>query len=1044
MELASGALFFEKDRISWHLIDPKSVAHQIGRENHNHGGSEDKHEAIHFLFQSVFVNANPKSTKKAVAPRTHFRNYIRGNDPSQWSPRVQLYQQLSYINLYQGIDVTYYGHEDYLKYDFIVHPGADPKQIITKYTENISVYVKNNELILDAPTGELKELKPYAYQIVNGRQEEIPCHFVVEDQKVSFKLGSYDQSKTLVIDPQIVFSSYTGSTADNWGFTATYDKFGNLYGGGIVFEVGYPVTSNNIQSTFNRPPGRFAESCDIGLSVFDPSGASLLYSTYIGGADYDQPQSMIVNSKNELVIYGTTGSSDFPIPSNGFETTHKKGPKKDVNGYEIVNGADIFIIKLNQQGNSIIGGTFLGGTQSDGPNFDIYSNYGDLSRGEVVVDNNDDIYVASSSNSSGFPTTFGVSQPTKNAGQDAVVFKLNDNLTNLIWSTFYGGSGADAGYSLKVNTNGDVYVCGGTRSTDLANTSGALHSSIMGGTDGFIARFDGTTGVLKRTTYIGTPSYDQTFLLDNDKFGSIYVFGQTKGSYPISANTWTQGSGQFIHKLSRDLSSTGFSTMFGSTGGTGHINIVPTAFNIDDCLNILLSGWGGITNTRANHNGGNTHNMPLTNNAYQSTTDGSDFYFLVLTKNAQLMSYATYFGGNSQEHVDGGTSRFSQDGVIYQAVCAGCGQLTFPTTPGAYSRSNGSSNCNLGVIKVDFDIFLKSDATINWSTDVDTNCNTLNVKFTNMSQQADAYLWDFGNGTTSTDVHPTTSYNTFGKYTVALVAFDTICDVTDTAYLTIDHNKGVRPKAEFEANYVKCDLNRTVSLRNNSRKGANQFIWNFGDGNYSNLKEPAHSYQNPGDYMVTLIAIDSTCGASDTAQSNVSFDYDIPQPIAEVKAAPCGDGSLEVFYENDSTWYAYEWEYSDGTTEKGKYPKHKFGVTGTYSVNLTIKDTLCNTEFFYSFNIYLLVSENRLYIPNAFTPNGDKTNEFFEIKGNSCLKNSEFVILNSYGEEVFKTNDPFNVFWDGKVNDMPAQQDVYVYRFTSNLIVKTGYIVLYY
>jgi gliding motility-associated-like protein len=150
-----------------------------------------------------------------------------------------------------------------------------------------------------------------------------------------------------------------------------------------------------------------------------------------------------------------------------------------------------------------------------------------------------------------------------------------------------------------------------------------------------------------------------------------------------------------------------------------------------------------------------------------------------------------------------------------------------------------------------------------------------------------------------------------------------------------------------------------------------------------------------------------------------------------------------VTFENDSAWYSYKWVFDDGTIEFGKFPEHKFTITNTYTIQLTIEDTLCNNSFQFSFTDYFLISENRLFIPNSFTPNFDDKNELFIISGNSCLKNSSLVILSSYGEEIFRTDNPFEEFWDGTYNGKPAQGDTYIYRFESEKLNKNGYIVLY-
>jgi len=1043
MEMSHVGLFFENNALTYALRDAQAWEEHYGRELHNHNNIQPT-GITHFAYRAEWQNANLTNVKKGNFARADYRNYIIGNDPSKWASYVKMYQHLVYQNVYEKIDVEFYGLGDNLKYNWIVKSGADPTQIATAYSLNVEVKLVNNQIWIEAPTGRIIEKAPVVYQVINGVRKTVSAQYVLTGNVVTFSLGKYDDNYDLIIDPVVVFSTYVGSTSDNWGFTATYDDDGNLYGAGVVFKIGYPITSNNIQATFNKlPPITLDQTTDIGLTKFNANGTALLYSTYIGGKGVEQPHSMIVNSNNELIIFGTTGSKNFPVKSNGYQSVHAGGTGTNITGFYAYKRSDMYLIKINTNGTAITGGTFLGGSKNDGINSAMSKNYGDKSRGEVVLDDQDNIYVASSTTSTNFPFTSGASQKSKSIGQDGVVAKFNPSLTTLLWSTYYGGNGNDVAYSLTVNSNGDVYACGGTLSNNLGKTTGAYKSSSLGSYDGWIARFDGGNGALIRTTYLGTTGYDQAFIIDHDKNNGVYVLGQSLGNYPVSANVYSNpNSGQFIHKLSADLSTSVFSTVFGS--GNGKINIVPTAFNIDDCLNIMLSGWGGGTNSGPTHLNGNTFNMPLTNDAYQGGTDGSDFYFMVLGNNASSLVYATYFGGNnSDEHVDGGTSRFSPDGNIYQAVCAGCGQTNFPTTVGAWSTTNPSNNCNLGVIKVNFETSINAGIKVDWSAEVDTNCNTLTVKFGNSSRNANAYVWLLGNGDTTTTKEPIGVYPNFGTYTVQLVAIDTICDISDTVEITFTHDTGVSPIADFNVNFVSCDLDRNIKIENKSRSGANAYIWDFGDGVTLNTINPVHSYTSSGTYTITLIAIDTTCSNRDTTTQEVSFDYNIPPPEVTVTANPCGDGSIAVEFANDSAWYAFTWEFSDGKVDHNKIPKHKFAITGNYSVHLIITDTLCNNEFTFDFADYFLISENRLYIPNSFTPNGDENNEEFIISGNSCLANAEFVILNSFGQEIFITSNPFEEFWDGTYNGQEAQGDVYVYRFVSETMTKTGYIVLY-
>ena len=213
---------------------------------------------------------------------------------------------------------------------------------------------------------------------------------------------------------------------------------------------------------------------------------------------------------------------------------------------------------------------------------------------------------------------------------------------------------------------------------------------------------------LLHSTYYGSNEYDQVYFVDLDRNQNKYVFGQTEkqDSSFISNALWNiPGSGQFVSKFNPDLSSRIYSTVFGSGNG---INISPTAFLVDLCNKMYLAGWGGTVNqypTYAN-NAGFTNNMPISSDAFQSTTDGSDFYIMVLEDDASGLVYGSYFGGSSSsEHVDGGTSRFDRKGKIYQAVCAGCGNNSdLPIYPTNVVSATNNSSCNLGVFKMEFDL----------------------------------------------------------------------------------------------------------------------------------------------------------------------------------------------------------------------------------------------------------------------------------------------------------------------------------------------------
>jgi gliding motility-associated-like protein len=1049
LRLTYGALFMSKDGLRYSLLSPNDLEGALGEEAHSH--QKPTHTDLRgHVYDQRFIGA--QTQKIEGQQKTDFyHNYFLGNYPETWRSNVPVFQGLRYAEVYPGVDIVFSENDNHLKYNWILAPGATVSSIKWNYPGADSTWIQEGKLIIQISIGVVTELLPEAYTLRNGIKTQVDAAFKKEAGIYGFTVSGHNPTDTLVIDPLVVFSSFTGSLADNWGFTATYDAAGNLYAGGIALANGYPTTTGAFQTTHGNPTSSVPFSpmgIDIGITKFNAQGNNLLYSTYIGGNSQDQPHSLFVDDNNNLFILGVTGSANFPVPAFGFDASFNGGDSVEIGGYSFNNGTDIYIAKLNSAGTQMLGGTFLGGIGNDGLNLGIVSNYGDQSRGEIVVDELGNVYITASTLSADFPTK-NATQGAPGGLQDAVIAKLNSGLTTLFWSTYYGGLQQDAGYSIKVgHFNNSVYVAGSTRGSTLSGTANGYQTAFQGGThDGYIAKFDRNSGALQTATYVGTNSYDQTFLLDLDKFDNVYVFGQTGGNYPVSPNTYfNTNAKQFIHKFGPNLDVSSFSTRFGRGGTT--IDIVPIALNVDDCLNILLSGWGGSTNAGSGYLGGSTSNMPLTPDATQSTTDGSDLYFAVFGVNASSLKYATYYGGNiSAEHVDGGTSRFDPRGNIYQAICAGCGgNSDFPTTAGAWSNTNNSvqpsNNCNMAVVKINFETSIEAAAMIDTNVAMDTTCNTLTLALLNQSKNANFYIWDFGNGTFSNLINPTVVYTSLGTYTIKLLAIDTVCDIKDSIYLTVIHDKGTRPKANFTTRFTACDVFRTVYVTNTTVR-ANQYNWTFGDGGTSQAQQPTHQYTNQGIYTITLIAVDTTCGASDTATMEVDFTNNIPAPQVFISADTCLYGGINVRFENDSAWYTYEWNFG-GKIDRNKYPSYRYPKGGTYSYSLIITDTICNTSYTFTFSGDVERIEDRVFIPNAFTPNRDLINEEFKIAGNKCLSGAQFQIFDSWGNLIFETTNPFGEFWDGYIDGKPAQQDVYVYYFKSDDFEKRGYISVFY
>ncbi len=860
-----GAIFFDSAGYVVTMMDPTSLEDiHLTKMDYQH---RTDFSVGMSAYKVSFLQSNRASNYTVFGEKSaHHYNYFLGKSTA-WIVGVHGYPSLLRPSLYEGVDLLIFQSGDNLKYEFHIAPYTDPSQISMQYEGVKSLSLVGGCLVIDNYFSRVVELQPWAYQIDDrGDTLTIPCQYVVKNNVVSFKLGAYNAALSLVVDPVVVFSTYSGSTVDNWGYTATYDSQGNLYGGGIAFGVGYPTTLGAFQSNFCDGTGSMLT--DVAITKFDSSGSYLYYSTYLGGSYVDIPHSMYVNDNDELYVFGTTGSPDFPVTEQAFDTSFNSGSNVALStSLRFSLGSDIFVSKFSEDGSQLLASTFVGGMANDGINISVglRKNYADDNRGEILVDSYSDVYIVSSTFSTDFPVTGGSFGQVHSGGQDVCVFKMNQNLSQMIWSGLIGGTGHEAGYSMMLTEDGGVYICGGTTSTDFPVTYNVLQPLNAGETEGFVAHISANGSQLLQSTYLGRSGYDQAYLIKGDRRYNPHIFGQTDAS----GSTWIEhaaysmpGGGQFLLKLTPDLDSVVWSTVFGT--GSGGPDISPTALLVDYCNNIYMSGWGSY----ALNGFGGTSGMPITSDAFQSTTDGSDYYFICLSDDASQLVYGSFFGGDAtsaREHVDGGTSRFDRKGRIYQAVCAGCGgQSTFPTTPNVWSSTNGSSNCNLGAIKMDFEM----PTVVADFHQPSVVCAPDSVHFENYSQTiggSTLYFWDFGDGTQSNEMNPTHYYTQSGNYTIRLIVQDNgSCNFADTLvknlFVMANSTDTLSPKQVCLGDFVQIGLTPS-----------NDVTYSWSPGNTlssTTLSNPTASPSQTTWY--TLIA--SSAGCVDTLLQKVEVE----------------------------------------------------------------------------------------------------------------------------------------------------------------------------
>jgi len=934
-----------------------------------------------FAYNVTFLGGNANAERMADKPLVAYNNYFIGKDTSEWATGCKIFGAVTYKNIYPNIDVRYYSDGDKLKYDFIVKPGGNPSAIAMRYDGGVTLSIKNKELIIGTSVGEVKELAPYSYQGGLKGSTDVRTKYVIKDNVVTFNVEKYDPAATLIIDPQIIFVSLTGSTSDNWGYTATPGPDGSFFAGGVSFGAGYPVSPGAFQTQFNGglAEGNFS-GVDIAIFKFSSDGSQRLYATYIGGSGNEQPHSMIADAAGNLIIAGRSNSGNYPVRS----------------GISSAGGNfDIIITKLNAAGTALLGSVKIGGSNDDGVNIRpkysgatgadrLRRNYGDDARSEVILDASANIYLASCTQSSNFPV-FNAAQAAFGGLQDGVILKFTPNLSGLLYSTYFGGSSDDACFVASIDpVTQNLFIAGATSSNSLpGNRVGVISSGLQGAIDGFVTVLPPSGTSFIRTTYLGTSAIDLVYGLKFDRLGFPYVMGTSTGSWPVlNAGFQNAGAKQFISKLRPDLSGFVYSTVFGKNSPDPSIS--PVAFLVDRCENVYVSGWGGGINSQQNYSGGNTSGLPEVNPLSPiPAADGEDFYFFVLKKDAQSQVFGSHFGqfGGLGDHVDGGTSRFDANGVIYQAVCANCQgrvsnpQVFFPTTSNAWARINGGPNCNQAAVKIALDfsgIGAEIESSIDGEVKDTLGCIPLIVNFKDLQRKGVTYYWNFNSAVNPNAVDRITTtpetidtFTVVGTYRVRLIAEDlTTCNQRDTSYITIVAGDNRVTPRFTKLKLDPCDsttyefTNLSSSTAGSSFTGQS-FVWDYGDGSAPDIAgltpNRLHRFPGPGTYFVKLSVIDTRfCNSPafiiDTLRIN-ALVVALPDKIA----LGCVGDSIQ--FRNRSlaglSWY---WNFGDPASgslnESTAFePIHIYNTPGTYTYYLIAYDsTTCNkidtSEFF--------------------------------------------------------------------------------------------------
>ena len=496
-------------------------------------------------------------------------NYFMGNDPSQWTKGVSTFGKVSYQRIYRGIDLAYYGTQRQLEYDFIVAPGADPKQIALEFSGAKPKLGPDGDLVLTLNGASLTFRKPVVYQTVAGKKEMIAGNYRLSGDRVQFALGKYDHNRALVIDPVLSYLTYLGgSSTDQIGSTTYSPGSGNPTQGLAVDQAGNAYVTGYTQSTdfpLQDPiQGVNTKNAATGfVAKLNPAGSQLIYSTYIGGSVFPdnsttRPYAIAVDGSGSAYVTGFTSSPKFPVTAGAYQT----GCGTVVNNVTNCPGVQsAFLTKLSPSG-SLVYSTFLGHTNETAVAVAVDS------LGQAYVAGNSGDQCGSTNPANCFPSTanavlpgsvFNTTTNPKNFNQGSAFISVFDAAgANLLYSSLFGGNGSSAGNEhatfasgVAVDSSGYFYLVGTTESNQLPVTPGAFQTVYYGnpnpgfGTSsrGFVAKFNpvGSGASLVYTTYLG--GFDKTVVsyqdvisgVAADAAGNAYVSGDASYDFPATA-----------------------------------------------------------------------------------------------------------------------------------------------------------------------------------------------------------------------------------------------------------------------------------------------------------------------------------------------------------------------------------------------------------------------------------------------------------------------------------------------------------------------------
>jgi len=670
------------------------------------------------------IGGNPKANAVGLAPQLGVVSYFIGNDPKNWRSGIPTFGKVNYSQVYSGVDLVFYGNQRQLEYDFVVAPGADPSRIAWRIDGARAGIDAEGNLALSAPDGPATFKKPLLYQMDGDKKARVEGAFAVAGNEIRFRLGAYDHSRALIIDPVLSYASYLAGTGQDYIGTATgpgnlqvgtsqglaVDSAGSAYVTGTTFSIDFPTKNPYESAPPTKLPGVApGEWASAFVSKFSPDGSSLVYSTYLGGNGADHAYAIAVDSSGNAYVTGLTYSTNFPITSGAYQTVCAPIPnyKGEAAASSNCNQSDwnVFVTKLNAAGTGLVYSTFLGG----------YGNWAyaiaiavDSAGRAYIAGNETDICSTSYTFQSCFPTTsdavIGGDKTGGGSPQYAFAAVFDPTGAHLLYSTLFGdltfdGGGGTYATGVAVDRNGSFYLIGETQAANLPTTAGVIQPNRDPPGSlawrGFIAKFNPVTSAsgpsLAYATYLGGKTGNTNDYISGiaiDSASNAYIVGHTNSlDFPVTSGAYGTVCGltgtcvaAHVTKLNPSGSAILWSTYVGDAKQDGSDAVFFTGpIQLDGNGNVYIMGQPGF-------------GFPMVNPVEPTPTGGSQQVLIAeLDPTGANLLFSTTIGSDGLHTANPAGLVVDPAGNIYVAGNhVGPGLIT---TPGAFQTTSSDSTC---------------------------------------------------------------------------------------------------------------------------------------------------------------------------------------------------------------------------------------------------------------------------------------------------------------------------------------------------------------